>query len=30
MTETVYLGIGSNVQPERHVGIAIERLAAQF
>lgn len=30
MTEAAYLGIGSNVQPERHVAIAIERLDQAF
>ncbi len=30
MTETVYLGIGSNVSPERHVREAIARLQDTF
>lgn len=30
MTETAYLGIGSNVQPERHVAIAMQRLGQAF
>ena len=30
MSEIAYLGIGSNVQPELHVAIAIERLGKRF
>lgn len=30
MSEIAFLGIGSNVQPERHVAIAIERLRNDF
>ncbi len=30
MTETAFLGIGSNVQPQRHVAIAIERIRQAF
>ncbi len=30
MKETAYLGIGSNVDPERHVAIAVRRLDATF
>lgn len=30
MSELAFLGIGSNVQPARHVAIAVERLKANF
>ncbi|MEM1412868.1 MAG: 2-amino-4-hydroxy-6-hydroxymethyldihydropteridine diphosphokinase [Pseudomonadota bacterium] len=30
MSETAFLGVGSNVDPERHVAIAIERLGEAF
>lgn len=30
MSKVAYLGIGSNVQPARHVAIAIDRLSARF
>ena len=30
MNELAFLGLGSNVSPERHITIAIERLGAAF
>ncbi len=30
MSEIAFLGLGSNVSPERHIGIAIERLGSAF
>ena len=30
MSELAFLGLGSNVSPERHIAIAIERLGAAF
>ena len=30
MSELAFLGLGSNVSPERHVAVAIERLGAAF
>ena len=30
MSEIAFLGLGSNVSPQRHIGIAIERLGSAF